>query len=299
MKKILASIILYTFFFTQIAWGFSITNPPASGAGTGDLLADGSIPLTSDWDAGSHEIRSETFESDVATGTAPFTVASTTVVTNLNADAVDGSSAAAFQPVHAYLTDLAAITAAQGDVIYFDGTDWINLGPGTNGHYLQTQGAAANPQWASVTVGALLADGSVPLTSNWDAGAFEIRAQTLESDVVTGTSPFTIASTTVVTNLNADLLDGSSIGSFYTVGGIDVPIADGGSGASSAAGARANYGLEIGVDIQAFHASLLSIAGLTETNGGMLYGTADNTYAWLAAGTAGYLLQGNGAAAHS
>lgn len=47
------------------------------------------------------------------------------------------------------------------------------------------------------------------------------------------------------------------------------------------------------------HAALQSIAGITETNGGLLYGTADNTYAWLAAGTAGYLLQGNGAGAPS
>jgi len=45
------------------------------------------------------------------------------------------------------------------------------------------------------------------------------------------------------------------------------------------------------------HLSLQSIAGLTETNGGLLYGTADNAYAWLAAGTATHVLQANGAAA--
>lgn len=42
---------------------------------------------------------------------------------------------------------------------------------------------------------------------------------------------------------------------------------------------------------------LESISGLTETNGGLLFGTADDAYAWLAAGTSNYLLQGNGAAA--
>lgn len=46
------------------------------------------------WDAGGYEIRAETFESDVATGTAPLTVASTTVCTNLNADTVDGKHVA-------------------------------------------------------------------------------------------------------------------------------------------------------------------------------------------------------------
>ncbi len=47
--------------------------------------------------------------------------------------------------------------------------------------------------------------------SDVDLGAYEIRAQTFESDVSTGTAPFTIASTTVVTNLNADKLDGADL----------------------------------------------------------------------------------------
>ena len=58
------------------------------------------------------------------------------------------------------------------------------------------------------------ADGTVALTANWDAGSFEIRAQTFESDATTGTSPFTISSTTLVANLNADLLDGQE-GIYY------------------------------------------------------------------------------------
>lgn len=51
------------------------------------------------------------------------------------------------QPLHAYLTDIAAITANQGDIIYYDGSDWVDLAPGTSGKYLKTQGAAANPIW--------------------------------------------------------------------------------------------------------------------------------------------------------
>lgn len=54
------------------------------------VLIDGTRMLTAAWDAGSWQIRAETFQSDIATGTAPLTVASTTVVTNLNADTVDG-----------------------------------------------------------------------------------------------------------------------------------------------------------------------------------------------------------------
>lgn len=51
-------------------------------------------------------------------------------------------------------------------------------------------------------------DGTVALTNNWDAGSFKITAETLGSDVVTGTAPLTVASTTKVTSLNADQVDG-------------------------------------------------------------------------------------------
>ena len=57
-------------------------------------------------------------------------------------------------------------------------------------------------------------DGTRALTGDWDAGAYEIRAKTLESDVATGTAPLTIASTTLVSNLNSDLLDGQE-GTYY------------------------------------------------------------------------------------
>jgi hypothetical protein len=46
------------------------------------------------------DVVAATFESTVATGTAPFTVASNTVVTNLNADLLDGNSSAYFAPIN-------------------------------------------------------------------------------------------------------------------------------------------------------------------------------------------------------
>lgn len=70
--------------------------PRASTSGGGDLLADGSVPLTANWDLGPYSITALRFISDVATGTAPFTVASTTLVSNLNADLLDGNEASAF-----------------------------------------------------------------------------------------------------------------------------------------------------------------------------------------------------------
>lgn len=53
-------------------------------------------------------------------------------------------------------------------------------------------------------VGLVRADGTTPLTADWDVGAFDITAKRLISDVATGTAPLTVASTTVVTNLKAD-----------------------------------------------------------------------------------------------
>jgi|TARA_R100000081_G_C4818597_1_gene177440 hypothetical protein len=47
--------------------------------------------------------------------------------------------------------------------------------------------------------------------SNVDFGPYDVRSRTLQSDVATGTAPLTIASTTVVANLNADKLDGADL----------------------------------------------------------------------------------------
>lgn len=59
--------------------------------------------------------------------------------------------------------------------------------------------------------GDLLSDGSVPLVANWDVGAFKITALQLESDIATGTAPLIVASQTMVTNLNAEMVGGTNL----------------------------------------------------------------------------------------
>ena len=49
---------------------------------------------------------------------------------------------------NAHLDQLAAITPAQGDILYYNGTAWVALAPGTSGFFLKTLGAGANPLWA-------------------------------------------------------------------------------------------------------------------------------------------------------
>lgn len=41
----------------------------------------------------------------------------------------------------------------QGSVMYFDGSGWATLAPGVSGQVLKTNGAGANPEWATVTGG--------------------------------------------------------------------------------------------------------------------------------------------------
>ena len=38
---------------------------------------------------------------------------------------------------------------AQGDILYHNGTSYVRLGAGTDGEFLKTQGAGANPVWAT------------------------------------------------------------------------------------------------------------------------------------------------------
>lgn len=47
--------------------------------------------------------------------------------------------------------NLFVASEAQGDVLYRNASGWVRLGAGTSGQFLQTQGAAANPQWATAT----------------------------------------------------------------------------------------------------------------------------------------------------
>lgn len=45
---------------------------------------------------------------------------------------------------------------AQGDVMYYNGSDWARLAAGTSGHFLKTQGTGANPAWAAAGGGKVL-----------------------------------------------------------------------------------------------------------------------------------------------
>jgi len=287
--------------------------PTFSSAATGDLKADGTVPLTANWDVGAYTITGLTFESDQTTGTAPFTVASTTVCTNLNADLLDGESATAFQDADSNLDTLSSPTAWR--LFYSNGTSVLTeLTLGADGTYLKSNGATTAPTFDTPSgAGDLKADGTVPLTADWDMGSYTPTALRFISDQTTGTAPFTVASTTVVTNLNADTVDGESASAFQdasavldTYAGID-PSANVQSllGAADYANMRSQLDLEAGTDFYsiaaadaAFQATTTNLDTISSpTAWRIFYSNGTSVLTELALGTTGTVLTSNGTTA--
>ena len=110
--------------------------------------------------------------------------------------------------------------------------------------------------------------------------------------VGTGDSPqFTAvnvghASDTTITRASAGNIsvEGNNI---YRAGGTDVPVTDGGTGASSAGDARTSLGLVIGTDVQAYDADLGVLAGLADPNADriLFWDDSAGAYVYLSVGT--------------
>ena len=105
-------------------------------AGSGDLLADGTTPLTANWDVGAFTITGTQFISDIVTGTAPLVVASTTEVANLKAAIAGNADTVTTIPaLSGHITNtgnatvLGSFTVAQLNTAISDGT--VATGGGT------------------------------------------------------------------------------------------------------------------------------------------------------------------------
>ena len=124
-----------------------------------DLKADGTVALTANWDVGAYTITALRFISDQATGTAPFTVASTTVVANLNASLLEGNAAAAFVPAYAGL--------AIGDILCATSATAVgSLSAVAAGQVLASAGTTTKPAYtATPTLTSVVLAGTGTLTS--------------------------------------------------------------------------------------------------------------------------------------
>ena len=72
--------------------------------------------------------------------TAAGLAASAVTTTKINNNAVDGAK-------------IAMTSDAQGDILFYGGTDYERLAPGTSGKFLKTQGSSADPIWDDVPAG--------------------------------------------------------------------------------------------------------------------------------------------------
>lgn len=61
--------------------------------------------------------------------------------------------------------DLTISGEVQGSILYFNGTNWVQLSPGTVGQVLETQGVGANPVWADSEPDATIAEATVDTTT--------------------------------------------------------------------------------------------------------------------------------------
>ncbi|TPW09288.1 MAG: Kelch repeat protein, partial [Acidimicrobiaceae bacterium] len=109
-----------------------------SDSGVGTIATDRDVTLTHtvgyNAAAGSSQL-----DLDIGGGGVDFTIDGAGDITtasvktaSIEANAVDG-------------TKLAMGSDAQGDVLYYNGTDYVRLAPGTSGQFLKTLGASANP----------------------------------------------------------------------------------------------------------------------------------------------------------
>lgn len=117
--------------FANATGNISLSNPDTSGT---IVLEDNTATLTNKTISGSDNTINNVSLTTGVTGTLPLA----------NGGTGQTSAQAAINALMA-----ASGALSQGDVFYYNGTNVVRLAAGTNGHFLQTQGAGANPQWAA------------------------------------------------------------------------------------------------------------------------------------------------------
>ena len=122
---------------------------------------------------------------------------------------------------------------------------------------------------ALTAAGRALLDDADAAAQRTTLGLETMAVQPASGVAITGGTAVLSSGTITFATINGGVISGIT----------DLAVADGGTGASTASGARTNLGLAIGTDVQAYDPALASIAGLTTASGQFIYTTASDTYA--------------------
>lgn len=179
------------------------------------------------------------YQSTIATGTAPLIVASTTKVTNLNADLLDGAdwgtpaaigtsvpAAGTFTSVIASslysisnLRTTGSNVAGQGNYVGWNPSTGPSPTSGQSVFSNQPGVSAGGWEWQSFNSSDVYQSTPLRLSAGGTlTSLLGMTASGFQSLVTTGTAPIVVNSTTKCVNLNVDLLDGNDWGTPAAIG---------------------------------------------------------------------------------
>tara|TARA_R110002020_G_scaffold250341_1_gene464405 strand:+ start:243 stop:959 length:717 start_codon:yes stop_codon:yes gene_type:complete len=164
---------------------------------------------------------------------------------------------------------LSLTSQAQGTIMYYNGTNWVVLAPGTSGDALKTQGAGANVVWGAVSSTGDFANGGDTAAANRTLGNNDNYSMGFETNAVTWL------------NINTN----------------GIPLTTGGLGANSDT-AGVSSTLSSGIDASVTAIPLAALDNFP-TAGTVLVGTEEITYTGKSAATGAGNLTGGTRGANS
>lgn len=187
-----------------------------SGATTLDGLTDVDVPSPTDGQVLTYDTTSpagwkaETPAAVVTTldGLSDVDTSSSPAPASTDLLAFDGSLWRPESPTQ--MIDRLVGGAAQGDILYRNGTVWTRLGAGTSGQVLQTNGAAANPSWVTPSGGSVGSAGIVLLATATPSGTGTVSFTSISGSyshlkiVGGGASTVVANNTSLALQLNGD-----------------------------------------------------------------------------------------------